>query len=130
VVKAVVDHGLGAVLQNLLPQSTTLLALLAIAAIAAVLSNLINNLPAVLALLPVLAPAGPGPVLAGLIGVNLGPNLTYVGSLATLLWRRILQEHDHDAELGEFTRVGLITVPATLLGATVALWAMLTITGG
>ena len=130
VVKAVVDHGLGAVLQNLLPQSTTLLALLAIAAIAAVLSNLINNLPAVLALLPVLAPAGPGPVLAGLIGVNLGPNLTYVGSLATLLWRRILQEHDHDAELGEFTRVGLITVPATLLGATVALWAMVTITGG
>jgi arsenical pump membrane protein len=130
VVKAVVDHGLGAVLQNLLPQSTTLLALLAIAAIAAVLSNLINNLPAVLALLPVLAPAGPGPVLAGLIGVNLGPNLTYVGSLATLLWRRILQEHDHDADLGEFTRVGLITVPATLLGATLALWAMVTITGG
>jgi len=130
VVKAVVDHGLGAVLQNLLPQSTTLLALLAIAAIAAVLSNLINNLPAVLALLPVLAPAGPAPVLAGLIGVNLGPNLTYVGSLATLLWRRILQEHDHDADLGEFTRVGLITVPATLLGATLALWAMVTITGG
>ncbi len=130
VVKAVVDHGLGGVLQRLLPQSAGLFALLAIAAIAAVLANLINNLPAVLALLPLLAPLGPGPVLAGLIGVNLGPNLTYVGSLATLLWRRILQEHDHDAELGEFTRVGLITVPVTLLGATVALWAMLTITGG
>ena len=130
VVKAVVDHGLGGVLQRLLPQSAGLLALLAIAAIAAVLANLINNLPAVLALLPLLAPLGPGPVLAVLIGVNLGPNLTYVGSLATLLWRRILQEHDHDAELGEFTRVGLITVPVTLLGATVALWAMLTITGG
>lgn len=130
VVKAVVDHGLGDVLGHLLPQSAGLPELLAIAAIAAVLANLINNLPAVLALLPLLAAAGPGPVLAGLIGVNLGPNLTYVGSLATLLWRRILQEHDHDAELGEFTRVGLITVPATLLGATVALWAMLTITGG
>ncbi len=130
VVKAVVDHGLGDVLGHLLPQSAGLPALLAIAGIAAVLANLINNLPAVLALLPLLAAAGPGPVLAGLIGVNLGPNLTYVGSLATLLWRRILQEHDHDAELGEFTRVGLITVPATLLGATVALWAMLTITGG
>ena len=130
VVKAVVDRGLGGVLERLLPQSAGLLALLAIAAIAAVLANLINNLPAVLALLPLLAPLGPGPVLAGLIGVNLGPNLTYVGSLATLLWRRILQEHDHDAELGEFTRVGLITVPVTLLGATVALWAMLTITGG
>lgn len=130
VVAAVVDHGLGAVLGRLLPQSSGLLALLSIAAIAALLANLINNLPAVLALLPVLAPLGPGPVLAGLIGVNLGPNLTYVGSLATLLWRRILQEHDHDAELGEFTRIGLVTVPATLLGATVALWAMVTITGG
>lgn len=130
VVAAVVDHGLGDVLGRLLPQSSGLVALLAIAGIAALLANLINNLPAVLALLPLLAPLGPGPVLAGLIGVNLGPNLTYVGSLATLLWRRILQEHDHDAELGEFTRVGLITVPATLLGATVALWAMLTITGG
>jgi arsenical pump membrane protein len=130
VVKAVVDHGLGDVLGHLLPQSAGLPELLAIAGIAAVLANLINNLPAVLALLPLLAAAGPGPVLAGLIGVNLGPNLTYVGSLATLLWRRILQEHDHDAELGEFTRIGLITVPATLLGATVALWAMLTITGG
>jgi len=130
VVAAVVDHGLGAALKYLLPDGNGLLALLAITGIAAVLSNLINNLPAVLALLPLLGPAGPGPVLAALIGVNLGPNLTYVGSLATLLWRRILSEHDHDAELGEFTRVGLLTVPATLVGATVALWLTLITIGG
>jgi arsenical pump membrane protein len=130
VVAAVVEHGLGAALRYLLPDGSGLLALLAITGIAALLSNLINNLPAVLALLPLLAPAGPGPVLAALIGVNLGPNLTYVGSLATLLWRRILSEHDHDAELGEFTRVGLITVPATLIGATVALWLALITIGG
>jgi arsenical pump membrane protein len=130
VVAAVVDHGLGAALHYLLPDGSGLLALLAITGIAALLANLINNLPAVLALLPLLAPAGPGPVLAALIGVNLGPNLTYVGSLATLLWRRILSEHDHDAELGEFTRVGLLTVPATLIGATVALWLALITIGG
>ena len=130
VVAAVVEHGLGAGLRYLLPDGSGLLALLAITGIAALLSNLINNLPAVLALLPLLAPLGPGPVLAGLIGVNLGPNLTYVGSLATLLWRRILSEHDHDAELGEFTRVGLLTVPATLIGATVALWLALITIGG
>ena len=130
VVAAVVDHGLGAALRYLLPDGSGLLALLAITGIAALLANLINNLPAVLALLPLLAPAGPGPVLAALIGVNLGPNLTYVGSLATLLWRRILSEHDHDAELGEFTRVGLLTVPATLVGATVALWLALITIGG
>ena len=55
------------------------------------LANLINNLPAVLVLLPLAAPSGAGAVLAVLLGVNIGPNLTYTGSLATLLWRRVLQ---------------------------------------
>jgi arsenical pump membrane protein len=128
VVAAVVDHGLGAALRAVLPAGAGLAALLGVAGIAALLANLINNLPAVLALLPLLATAGPGPVLAAVIGVNVGPNLTYVGSLATLLWRRILQDHDHEPGLGEFTRVGLVTVTATLLGATVALWAVLILT--
>jgi Arsenical pump membrane protein len=65
--------------------------LLAKAALAAVLSNVINNLPAVLVLLPLAAAAGAGPVLAVLLGVNIGPNLTYAGSLATLLWRRVMR---------------------------------------
>ncbi|MGW1025431.1 SLC13 family permease [Streptomyces sp. NPDC002577] len=125
VVKAVVDNGLGAGLGRLLPDGDSLPVLLVLATVAAVLANVINNLPAVLALLPLVAPGGPGPVLAVLIGVNLGPNLTYVGSLATLLWRRILHEHDTQADLGHFTRLGLVTVPATLLASTVALWGML-----
>jgi arsenical pump membrane protein len=58
-----------------------------------------------------------------LLGVNIGPNLTYAGSLATLLWRRVLREHDAEPDLGEFTRLGLLTVPAALILATVALWA-------
>ncbi|MFI6704628.1 SLC13 family permease [Streptomyces sp. NPDC050509] len=130
VVKAVVDNGLDTGISWLLPSGSSLLSLLAIAAIAAVLANAINNLPAILALLPVLAPAGPGPVLAALIGVNLGPNLTYVGSLATLLWRRILHEHDAEPQLGHFTRLGLLTVPATLAVSTVALWGTLRLIGG
>ena len=103
--------------------------LLAIAALAAVLANLINNLPAVLALLPVAAVGGAGPALAVLIGVNIGPNVTYVGSLATLLWRRIVHEHDAEPGLGQFTKLGLLTVPATLVAATVALWATLQVFG-
>jgi hypothetical protein len=43
----------------------------------------------VLVLLPLAAPSGAGAVLAVLLGVNIGPNLTYTGSLATLLWRRV-----------------------------------------
>jgi arsenical pump membrane protein len=130
VVKAVVDNGLNTAAGHLLTHGTSLPALLAVAGLAAVLANVINNLPAILALLPILATGGPGPVLAALIGVNLGPNLTYVGSLATLLWRRILHAHDAEADLGEFTRLGLLTVPATLVAATVALWAMLRAIGG
>ncbi|MFI9101327.1 SLC13 family permease [Streptomyces fildesensis] len=129
VVKAVVDNGLADAADRVLPDGAGLPELLAVAAFAAVLANLINNLPAVLALLPLVATAGPGPVLAVLIGVNLGPNLTYAGSLATLLWRRILSDHGKDPELGVFTRLGLLTVPLTLVGATTALWAMLRLTG-
>ncbi|MFE7464536.1 SLC13 family permease [Streptomyces sp. NPDC057499] len=129
VVRAVVDNGLGAGIDAFLPDVSSLPELLAVAAVAAVLANLINNLPAILALLPVVAAAGPGPLLAALIGVNLGPNLTYVGSLATLLWRRILHAHDAAPDLGDFTRLGLLTVPATLGASTVALWGALQLIG-
>ncbi|MEV5551086.1 SLC13 family permease [Streptomyces sp. NPDC052309] len=125
VVQGVVAGGLASGLGRLLPGGDSLPALLGVAAVAALLANVINNLPAVLALLPLVAPAGPGPVLAALIGVNLGPNLTYVGSLATLLWRRILHQRGIEADLGRFTRLGLLTVPATLLASTAALWATL-----
>ncbi|MFB7759643.1 ArsB/NhaD family transporter, partial [Streptomyces xiamenensis] len=131
VVKAVVDHGLGDAVDRLLPQGSSFAGLLVIAALAAVLANLINNLPAILVVLPALAAqGGAGPVLAALIGVNLGPNLTYVGSLATLLWRRVLHAHDTDPGLGHFTRLGLVTVPASLVAAVVALWAGLLLIGG
>ncbi len=129
-VRAVVDNGLGAALGHLVPDGAALPALLGIAALAAVLANVINNLPAVLVLLPLAAPAGPGVVLAVLLGVNIGPNLTYAGSLATLLWRRIVHQHDAEVELGEFTRLGLLTVPAALLPAVVALWVSLAVIGG
>jgi arsenical pump membrane protein len=123
VVKAVTDNGLGRALAPLLPGGTSLPALLATAALAAALANLCNNLPAVLVLLPLAAPSGAGAVLAVLLGVNIGPNLTYTGSLATLLWRRILRQHGSAPDLGEFTRLGLLTVPAGLVIGVLALWA-------
>jgi arsenical pump membrane protein len=128
VVDAATGHGLQDDLSALLPTGTSLPALLALAAIAAVLANLINNLPATLVLLAALgtSPAA-GSVLAILIGVNVGPNLTYTGSLATLLWRRVLHAKGHRPSLGRFTVLGLLTVPACLLLGTVALWVALSI---
>ncbi|MGW1558740.1 SLC13 family permease [Streptomyces sp. NPDC002144] len=125
VVRAVVDNGLADALGHVVPTGSGLLALLGIAALAAVLANLINNLPAVLVLLPLSAAAGPGAVLAVLLGVNIGPNLTYAGSLATLLWRRIVHGHGQDVHLGHFTRLGLVATPAALASAVAALWLSL-----
>ncbi|MEU8604211.1 SLC13 family permease [Streptomyces parvulus] len=129
VVEAVVTSGPASGLGRLLPDGDSLPALLGVAAVAAVLANVVNNLPAVLALLPLAAPAGPAHVLAVLIGVNLGPNLTYVGSLATLLWRRILHRHGIEVDLARFTLLGLLTVPATVAASTVALWGALRLIG-
>ncbi|MEU0057249.1 SLC13 family permease [Streptomyces sp. NPDC006334] len=128
-VRAVVDHGLADALRRVLPDGSGLLALLGLAAVAAVLANLINNLPAVLVLAPLAAPAGAGAVLAVLLGVNIGPNLTYAGSLATLLWRRVVHGHEERVAVGEFTRLGLLTVPAALVPAVVALWASVRVLG-
>jgi arsenical pump membrane protein len=125
IVRAATAHGLGDAVDGLVPAGDGLGALLAAAAIAAVLANLLNNLPALLVLLPAAAAAGPPIVLAVLIGVNAGPNLTYTGSLATLLWRRVLHERDAAPDLGSFTRLGLLTVPPILVSATVALWLAL-----
>ncbi|NIH82330.1 SLC13 family permease [Amycolatopsis viridis] len=124
VVQAVSDHVLGGPLRALLPATTGLPELLLTAFVAAALANLVNNLPATLILLSAIGPhPAPGVLLAVLLGVNIGPNATYVGSLATLLWRRVL---GRDAPgLGEFTRLGLATVPAGLAAATVALWLVL-----
>jgi arsenical pump membrane protein len=130
VVQAVVVNGLGAALRPLIPGGTSLPALLALAALAAVLATVVNNLPAVLVLVPLAAPAGPGAVLAVLLGVNIGPNLSYTGSLATLLWRRVLHGHGFAPSLREFTRLGLLTVPAGLVLAVLALWAALHVIGG
>ena len=128
VVNAASVHGLSSAVDSLLVHGTSLGALLAVAAVSAVLANLVNNLPATLIVLPVAAASGPGAVLAMLVGVNVGPNLTYTGSLATLLWRRVVHAHDEATDLLEFTRLGALTVPPVLLASTMLLWLALRIT--
>jgi arsenical pump membrane protein len=130
VVAAVVDNGLAGLMGRIVPSGDSLLALLAWAGLATVLANLVNNLPAVLMLLPLAAGGGAGAVFAVLIGVNVGPNLTYVGSLATLLWRRIVHAHDHEAPLAEFTWLGLLATPVAIVAAVLALWCSLQLFGG
>jgi arsenical pump membrane protein len=125
VVAAASDHGLRDAVDSLIPHGAGLPALIAIAVLAAVVANLVNNLPATLIMLPAVAAGGAGPVLAMLVGVNVGPNLSYVGSLATLLWRRVMHAHDEPTDIRAFTVLGLSTVPAILVAATAGLWLAL-----
>jgi arsenical pump membrane protein len=120
VVDGVTRHGLGKTLRHAVPSGTSFGALLGVAALAALLANLVNNLPATLALVPIAA-ASPAAVLAVLVGVNIGPNAAYPGSLATLLWRRLLPAEDKP-RAAEFHLLGVVTVPLLLVLATGALW--------
>jgi arsenical pump membrane protein len=125
VVHAASMHGLSSAIDSLLPRGSALPALLAVTAVSALVANLVNNLPATLIVLPVAAASGSGAVLAMLVGVNAGPNLTYTGSLATLMWRRVMRAHDEAVDLRQFTRLGLLTVPPVLVASTVLLWLAL-----
>ncbi|MCR5977620.1 arsenic transporter [Gordonia jinghuaiqii] len=132
VILPVRDGPLGEWIAGLIPAESTLLGLLVVAALAAVLANLVNNLPATLLLIPLVAHE-PGLVLAMLLGVNIGPNLAYFGSLANLLWRDIMHRDGSEEGKGsptsrEYLRLGALTVPATLGVAVLALWAGLQLT--
>jgi arsenical pump membrane protein len=119
-VAGTLDRGADRLLRHLIPTDTGLLAMLGLALLAGLLANLVNNLPTTLALLPLVA-GSPLAVLAVLVGVNLGPNASYPGSLATLLWRRILPESERPRAL-EFHALGLLSTPVLIVAAGAALW--------
>jgi arsenical pump membrane protein len=120
IVEGVTRHGLNRDLGRLVPAGSSLFAVIGLALLAATLANVVNNLPATLALLPLVS-GSPAAVLAVLIGVNIGPNATYAGSLATLLWRRQLPDSDR-ARARDFHLYGALTVIPSLVATTVLMW--------
>jgi len=86
-------------------------------AIVAVTTNLMNNLPAGLIVQSTLAQAPVPPQLAGaaLIGIDLGPNLSVTGSLATILWLVALRREGLEVGALQFLRLGLVVMPPALL---------------
>jgi len=86
----------------------------------AALSNLVNNLPSGL-LAGGAIQAFPVPAQirdAILIGVDLGPNLSVTGSLATVLWLIALRREGEQISGWRFLKVGLVVMPPALLAAT------------
>lgn len=86
---------------------------------AAVLSNLANNLPIGLVAGSVGQMADvPAQVRAALlIGVDLGPNLSVTGSLATMLWLVALRREGEHVSPLSFLRLGLLVMPPALIAA-------------
>jgi len=89
----------------------------------AVASNIANNLPAGLNTGETLTALHPDAqkAFAALIGVNLGPNLTTNGSLATILWLAIVRKSGENISPLSFLRAGLFITPIALTLALLAL---------
>ena len=122
VVAGLSEGFLGDAVRDLLPGSTSYVALVAVAVLATVLSGLLTNLSATLLLVPMLAPLGTTAVLAALLGLNIGSGITWTGSLANLLWRRTLRRHGTRVGSAAFHRVSLALTPPALLVAVTVLW--------
>jgi arsenical pump membrane protein len=82
----------------------------------ALLSNLMNNLPVGLAAGSVLNHMqNAGPLThAIVIGVDLGPNLSVTGSLATILWLIALRRENVEITPWKFLKAGMILMPVSL----------------
>lgn len=82
-------------------------------------SNLVNNLPAGLIASTAVAQAHPPRLVvdALLIGVDLGPNLSITGSLATILWLQAIRREGQDVGFFRFLKVGAATMIPALVAA-------------
>jgi arsenical pump membrane protein len=101
-------------------------------------NNLVNNLPLGLIAGATLQAAHTHGLLANavLIGVDLGPNLSVTGSLATILWLLALRKDSGqpsgeklDVSFWKFLKVGAIAMPVALLAALGGTIAMHLLTG-
>jgi arsenical pump membrane protein len=85
-------------------------------------SNLANNLPARLIAASALQTTQLSDQITRciLIGVDVGPNLSVTGSLATILWLTALRREGHSVSFGTFLKLGVVVMPPALLVAIAA----------
>jgi arsenical pump membrane protein len=99
---------------------------------AALGTNLINNVPMAVVMASALGSIQHAPatiqhafVAATIFGCDLGPNLTTVGSLATILWLLILRRRGIDVSGLDYFKVGVMVTPLMLIAGALTIWLLL-----
>jgi arsenical pump membrane protein len=89
----------------------------------ALVANGMNNLPVALVGGALAEHVGHGTAMAHavLVGVDLGPNLSVAGSLATILWLIAMRREGVEITAWEFFKVGAVVMPLALVASLVAL---------
>lgn len=116
----------GSTILNWLGHQNQMVATLGTGFLSAMVASVMNNMPSTLigalaidhAQVPELTRKLM--IYANVVGNDLGPKFTPIGSLATLLWLHVLADKGHRIGWGQYMKVGLLLTPPVLLATLIA----------